>query len=137
VAPKLAVERPHQPQAPQGTPQAPQRIAGIEHLEGVLQRIATAAIHRRIDLDVPPGEHQQGGAEGVDALQQHRLHIQQRHRRQVEDLLRQGRKLLVQMIGQVHRADRKDRVAGQPHQQHPLITGGGLTQTARQGKSGR
>ena len=137
VAPQLAVKGAHQAQPAEGTTQAPQRIAGIEHLKGVLQRIAAAPVHRGIDLDVPPGEHQQGGAESIDPLQQHRLHIQQRHGGQIKDLLRQGGELLVQVIGQVHRANREDRVARQPHQQHPLITGGGLCQTACQGKSGR
>jgi hypothetical protein len=60
----------------------------------MLQRVAAASIHRRIDLDVTPGKHQQGGETPV------------------------------QVIDQVGGANRKDRIAGQPHQQHPLIAHG-------------
>ena len=127
VAPKLAIERRHQPQAAEGTAQALDRIAGVEHLKGVLQRVTAAPIHRGIDLNVAPGEHQQRGLEPLDLLLQHILHIQQRHRRQIKDALLELRKLFVDVIGQVHRADRKDGIAGQAHQQHPLFLQGGLS----------
>ena len=124
VAPELPIERGHQAQATEGTPQAPQWIARIEHLKGVLQGIAAAAIHRRIDLDVAPGEHQQGGPKCGDHLQQHPLHIQHGHGRQIQDPLAQLGELFVQVIGQIDRPDREDGIAGQPHQQHPVVACG-------------
>ena len=90
IAAQLAVIGPHQPQATEGPTQAAQRVARIEHLEGVLQRIAAPAVHRRVDLDIAPGEHQQGGTEGGHHLRQDPLHIEQGHRRQIEDALRQA-----------------------------------------------
>ena len=68
VAQQLAVVGAHEPQAPNGTPQALEGIAGIEHLKRVLQGVAAAAIDGGVDLDVAPGKHQQGGAELVNRL---------------------------------------------------------------------
>jgi len=134
IAPELSVEGPHQAQTAQGTPQALEGIAGIEHFKGVLQRVAAAAVHRRVDLDVAPGEHQQGGAKGLHHLGEHPLHIEHRHRSEIEDALGQHRELLVEVIGQIDRTDGEDRIAGQAHQQHPVIHRHGL---GCQGESGR
>ena len=83
VAPQLAIEGRHQPQSTHGSPQPPQRIAGVKNLEGMLQGIAAPAIHGGIDLDVAPGKHQQRRPKAADRGQQHPLHIQQRHGGQV------------------------------------------------------
>ena len=108
--------------ATEGTAQPADRIQGVEDLKGVLKRIAPATIHRGIDLNVSPGEHQNRGPEALDALEQDGFDIQERHSRQIENLLRQLRELLVQVICQVNGADRKNWIAGEPHEQHPLIS---------------
>ena len=77
VAPKLAIERAHQLHPAQGTTQAPQWIAGVKNFKRVLQRIAAAPINGRIDLDISPGEHQQGGPESIDRGPKHPVNIQQ------------------------------------------------------------
>ena len=124
IPPELSIKRSHQAQPPQSPPQPPHRIAGIEHLEGVLQRVPAPAVHRGVDLNVTPGEHQQRGPEGRHRGQEHPLHIEHRQGGQIEDALGKARKSLVQVIGQVDRADREDRIARQAHQQHPVVAHG-------------
>ena len=121
VAPKLSVERCHQLQAAQGTSQPLEGIAGIEHLEGVLERIASPSIDGGIDLDIAPRKHQQAGLESAHRCVEHPLDIQNWHCGQVQDLLAHLGKLLMQMVGQIDRAHRKNRIAGQAHQQNPVI----------------
>ena len=41
IAMKLPVVAGHQPQTTESSMQALQRVAGVEHLKGVLQRVAT------------------------------------------------------------------------------------------------
>jgi hypothetical protein len=107
---------------PQGTSEALQRILGVEDFKGVLKRIAPPAIHRGIDLNVAPGEHQQGGPEPIDLGQQHPLHIEHGQGRQIKKRLGESREALMQVIGQINGTDRKDRIAGQAHEQHPLTS---------------
>jgi len=122
IAPELPVKGGHQTQPAKGTAQTANGIQGVEDLKGVLQGVAPATIHRGIDLNVPPGKDQNGGPEALDPLQQHRLDIQQGDSSQIKDLLGQSGELFVQMIGQIHRANRENRIAGEPHEQHPLIS---------------
>ncbi|MFN9939753.1 MAG: hypothetical protein ACK56I_09795, partial [bacterium] len=51
--------------------------------------------------------------------------------RQVEQPLLQVGEALVQMVGQIDRADGEDRIAGQPHQQHPVVAHGSGGGSAR------
>ena len=111
--------------------QALQRITGVKDLERILKRIAPPPIDRRIDLDVSPGEHQQGGAELINRDAQNPVHVQNRQRSQVEDALRDSRETFVQMIGEVDGADRKNGIARKPDQQHPLAGKLGLRQELR------
>jgi len=124
ISQQLAVIGAHQPQAPQCPSQTAQGIAGIEDLEGMLQGVAAAAIDGGVDLDVAPGKHQQGGAELVNRLAQRRLAIEGGQGRQIEELLLQARELFVQVVGQIDGPHRKDGIAGQAHQQQPLVAGG-------------
>jgi hypothetical protein len=90
----------------------------------MLQRIAAAAVHRRIDLDVPPGEHQQAGAKGLHRGQEHPIHIQQGHGGQIQNPLGNVWETLMDVIGQINGPDRENGVAGQAHQQDPVRTHG-------------
>ena len=121
IAMKLPVVAGHQPQATQSSMQALQRVAGIEHLKRVLQRVATPTVHRRIDLDIPPGEHEQRGLELIDGGQQHTLDIQHGQCGQVEDALGHRREALVQVVRQIDGTYRKNGIAGEPYQQHPFL----------------
>ena len=114
----------HQPQTTQGTVKALERVAGVKDLEGVLQGVTTTAVDRGINLNVPPGEHQKRGAELIHSGDQHPLHVEHRERRQVQDALRHPWETFVEMVGQIDRTDRKNWVAGQPHQQHPFLIWG-------------
>ena len=118
---KFAVMTGHQPQTTKRSMQALERIAGIEDLEGILKRIASPAIHRGIDLDIPPGEHQQRWAELIDCLEQHPPHVQHRKSSEIKDPLGHPRETFVEMVREVDRPDREDGIAGQPHKQHPFL----------------
>ena len=120
IAPELAIKRTHQLQSAQGAAQSPQRIACIKHLEGILQRVAPATINRGINLDIPPGEHQQGGPKSINAGAQNPIDIEHGNSGKVQQALRQVRKLLVQMISQIDRTNRENRIAGKSDQQDSL-----------------
>ena len=97
-----------------------QRVFGIKNLEGVLQGITPTAINRGIDLNISPRKHQQGGLELIHCVHQDTLNIQNRQSSQIQNALGHIRKTLVEMIGQINRANRKNWVAGEAHQQDPL-----------------
>ena len=121
IAEQLSVMGGHQPQTTQSTVQALERIAGIEHFKGVLKWIATPAVDGRVDLDVPPGEHQKRGAELIDGGEQDPLNVEDWQCRQVKNALRHSWEAFVQMVRQIDRTDRKNRITGEPHQQHPFL----------------
>ena len=121
----------HQPESTKGTVQSLQGIAGIEDLKGILKRVPTPTINGGIDLNVPPGEHQESGAELINRDPQNPVHVQNRQRSQIKDSLRYPGKAFVQMIGQVDGANRKNRIARQPNQQHPFAGKLGLRQELR------
>ena len=121
VPAQLAVMTAHQLKPTQGSMQTLQRVTGVEDLERILKRVAPPPIDRRIDLDVSPREHQQRRLELVNCGVQHAMDIQHRQSSKIQDALRHLREAFVQMVGEVDRPDRKDRIAGQPHQQHPFL----------------
>ena len=98
-----------------------QRITGVKDLERILKRIAPPPIDRRINLDVSPRENQQRRLELVNSGVQHAMDIQHRQSRKIQDALGHLWKTLVQVVGEINRADREDRIAGQPYQQHPFL----------------
>ena len=121
VAEQFAVVARHQPQTTEGPMQPFQRIAGIKHFKRVLKWVATAPIHRGIDLNVSPGEHQKRGTELIDGDAQHAMHVQHRQGSEIQDPLGHAGKTLVQMVGQIDRTDRKDGIARQTNKKHPFI----------------
>ena len=84
------------------------------------ERIASAPINGGINLNVSPREHQQGGPELINNGLQHPFHIEHRQGRQIKNSLGKTRKTLVEMIGEIDRADWENWVAREPHEQHPL-----------------
>ena len=122
VPTKLAVMTGHQAKSAERTMQTLQGILRVKDFERVLKRVATTAINRRVDLNVPPGKHQQCGLELINGVQQNPLDIQDRQGCQIKDALGQPWKTFVQVVGQIDRTDRKDRIARQADQQHPLLS---------------
>ena len=121
IAREFAVMAGHQPKATESAVQTFQRIAGVEHLKGVLKRIATPPIHGGVNLDVPSGEHQEGGTELINRDAQNPMHIKHRQCSEIKNALRNVGETLVQVIGEVDRPDRKDGITGQSDQQNPFI----------------
>ena len=117
IAMKLAVMTGHQAQSAQGPFDPLQRIACVKNFKRVLKRVATPAIHRCINLDVSPGEHEQRGLKLIHHIEQNTLNIKNRQGCQIKNALRQIRKTLVQVISQINRANREDRIAWQAHKQ--------------------
>ena len=124
ITEQLSVMTGHQPQSTQGTVQALERIAGVKNFEGVLKGVAATAVDRCVNLNVPPGEHQEGGAELIHGGDQHPLDVKNWQCRQIQDALRHPGKTLMEMVRQVDRTDRENWIAGQPHQQHPFLIWG-------------
>ena len=122
VPTKLAVMTSHQAKSAERTMQTLQGVLRVKDFERVLKRIATTAINRRVDLNVPPRKHQQRGLELINGVQQNPLDIKDRQGCQIKNALGQPWKTLVQVVGQIDRTDRKDRIAGQADQQHPLLS---------------
>jgi hypothetical protein len=102
----------HELKAAQSTAQPLQRITGIEDLKGVLQGVAAATINRGIDLNVTPRKDQQRGSELLNRGQQNALHIEQRQGRQIQQPLLKCWELLVKVVGQIDRPDRKIGLQG-------------------------
>ena len=121
----------HQPKSTKGTVQSLQRIAGVEDLKGILQRVTSPTINGGIDLDVPPGEHQKSGAELINGDAQNPVHIKNRQSSQIKNPLRNPWEAFVQMISEINRADREYGVAGQSNQQHPFAGMLGLREELR------
>tara|TARA_B100001094_G_scaffold151523_1_gene146703 strand:- start:168 stop:599 length:432 start_codon:yes stop_codon:yes gene_type:complete len=118
----------HQAEPTQGTMQPFQGISGIKNFKRVLQRVSTASVNRCINLNVPPGKHQKSRAELVNGDPQNPVHIKNWERGQIKNALRNSWKALMEMIGQVDRANRKNGIARQPDQQHPFSGKLGLSQ---------
>ena len=112
--------RPVTTAAAQGSAQPPQGVACVKDLEGILQRVAPPTIYRGINLDIPPRKHQQGGPKSINAGAQNPVDIEHGNSGEVQQSLRQVRKLLVQMISQIDRTNRENRIAGESDQQHSL-----------------
>ncbi len=66
VAPEFAVIGRNQLETAPGTTNFFEGIAGVVKLKGILERVASATIHRRIDLQIAPRVNQQIGLIVVD-----------------------------------------------------------------------
>ena len=86
-----------------------------------MEWIASATVDGGINLNVPPGEDQQSRSELVNDVQQDALNIKNGERSQIKDALGNIRETLVKMVREVDRTDRKNGIAGKPHQQHPFL----------------